>query len=53
MLFPEVEMRLRKRDQNEVLQEAVYQIAEAANKAASLGALLPEIHRIIGQVMPA
>ncbi len=46
-------MRLRKRDQNEVLQEAVYQIAEAANKAASLGALLPEIHRIIGQVMPA
>jgi len=52
-MYSEVEMRLRKRDQKEVLQEAVYLIAEAANKAASLDALLPEIHHIISQVMPA
>ena len=36
-----------------VLQEAVYQIAEASEKAESLDALLPRIHEIIGRVMPA
>lgn len=45
--------RLISRDQDQVLQEAVYQIAAAAEAAASLDALLPEIHRIIGQVMSA
>ncbi len=36
-----------------VLQEAVYQIAEASEKAESLDALLPRIHEIVGRVMPA
>ncbi|HEY6074308.1 MAG TPA: GAF domain-containing protein, partial [Anaerolineales bacterium] len=36
-----------------VLQEAIYQIAEASEKAESLDALLPLIHEIIGRVMPA
>ncbi len=49
----EVQMRPEKRDQTQVLQDAVYQIAEAADKAASLDALLPQIHHIIAQVMPA
>ena len=39
--------------QTQALQETVYQIAEAAEAAASLDDLLPEIHRIIGQVMSA
>lgn len=42
-----------KRDQTRVLQEAVYQIAEAAVMTASLDDLLPEIHHIISRVMPA
>jgi len=42
-----------KRNQTQVLQEAIYQIAEAAVMTASLEDLLPEIHRIISQVMPA
>ncbi|MBI5296233.1 MAG: GAF domain-containing protein [Chloroflexi bacterium] len=42
-----------KRNQAQVLQEAVYQIAEAAESAASLDDLLPEIHRVIGRVMYA
>lgn len=41
------------RNQAQILQEAVYQIAEAADQADSLDGLLPEIHRIIGRVMPA
>lgn len=41
------------RNQAQVLQEAVYQIAEAAEQADSLDGILPEIHRIIGRVMPA
>ncbi len=36
-----------------VLQEAIYQIAEASEKAESLDALLPLIHEIISRVMPA
>jgi PAS domain S-box-containing protein len=37
----------------EALQTALYQISEAANKAASLDELFPAVHAIIGQVMPA
>lgn len=36
-----------------VLQDAVYQIARAADEAESLEALLPKIHEIVGRVMPA
>ncbi len=36
-----------------ILQEAVYQIAQAADLAPSLDDLFPRIHSIISQVMPA
>jgi len=37
----------------ESLQEAVYQISEAASKAESLDELYQSVHAIIGKVMPA
>ena len=40
-------------NQAAALQEAVYQIAQAADLAASLDDLFPRIHSIISQVMPA
>ena len=39
--------------QVDVLRDAVYQIAAAADQADSLDSLLPQIHKIIAQVMPA
>lgn len=53
VLRHEAQEKADKRKQTQVVQEAVYQIAEAADMAASLDALLPEIHRIIRRVMYA
>src|SRR6266576_2614116 len=41
----------RRRSQR--LQEATYRIAQAANAASSLEALLPAVHRALGELMPA
>ena len=37
----------------ETIQAATYRISEAANTADSLDQLLPEIHRIVGRLLPA
>ncbi len=39
--------------QTQMLQEAVYQIAAAAERTTSLDELYPQIHQIISSVMPA
>lgn len=41
------------RKQAQVLQGAIYQISEAANKAVDMDGLFRSVHEIIGQVMPA
>jgi PAS domain S-box-containing protein/putative nucleotidyltransferase with HDIG domain len=41
------------RKQAELLQNAVYQIAQAADKSAGLSDLFKSVHNIIGTVMPA
>ncbi|MBE3112047.1 MAG: PAS domain S-box protein [Acidobacteria bacterium] len=41
------------RKQAELLQNAVYRIAQAADKSASLSDLFKSVHNIIGTVMPA
>ncbi len=41
----------RRRSQR--LEEATYRIAQAANAAVSLAALLPAVHRALGELMPA
>jgi PAS domain S-box-containing protein len=41
------------RKQADLLQTAVYRIAEAADKSASLDELYGSVHRIVGTVMPA
>jgi PAS domain S-box-containing protein len=41
------------RKQSELLQNAVYQIAQAADLAGGLEALFQSVHQIIGTVMPA
>ncbi len=41
------------RKQAELLQDAVYQIAQTAQTSESLEELVPQIHRIIGSIMPA
>ncbi len=41
------------RKQTQIVQEAVYQIASAAETTKSLDDLYPQIHRIISSVMPA
>jgi len=44
---------ITERKQADLLQTAVYRIAEAADKSASLEELYGSVHRIIGTVMPA
>ena len=44
---------ITERKQAESLQDAIYQISEAANKAVDLDELFQSVHAIIGQVMPA
>ncbi len=39
--------------QAELLQNAVYQISQAADKSAGLNELFKSVHRIVGTVMPA
>src|SRR5258708_14256938 len=41
------------RKQAEILQEAIYQITQAADRTKSLSELYPEIHHIISTVLPA
>jgi PAS domain S-box-containing protein len=41
------------RKRNEFLQNAVYQISEATNKAKTLNELYKSVHEIIGSVIPA
>jgi|SRR5688572_9028469 len=41
------------RRQAELLQSAIYQISEAANKTNDMNELFRSVHAIIGQVMPA
>ncbi len=50
ILFSEV---ITEHKQAEALQAAIYQISEAANKAASLNELFPAVQAIVGQVMSA
>ena len=51
--FVSVQTEITERKRAENLQIAVYQIAQAAERAASLDDLYPEIHAIIQTVMPA
>jgi PAS domain S-box-containing protein len=44
---------ITERKQADLLQTAVYRIAEAADKSASLDDLYASVHRIVGTVMPA
>ncbi len=44
---------ITERKQADLLQTAVYRIAEAADKSASLEDLYASVHRIVGTVMPA
>jgi PAS domain S-box-containing protein len=44
---------IHERKQAEILQDAVYRIAQAADFALSLNELFPRIHAIISEVMPA
>ncbi len=44
---------ITERKQTQIVQEAVYQIASAAETTRSLDDLYPQIHRIISSVMPA
>ena len=44
---------ITERKQTQVLQQAVYQIAAAAETVRSLEELYPQLHRIISSVMPA
>lgn len=44
---------ITERKRADLLQAAIYQINEAANKASSLDELYQSVHAIIGQVMPA
>jgi PAS domain S-box-containing protein len=44
---------ITERKQADLLQTALYRIAEAADKSASLDELYASVHRIVGTVMPA
>jgi two-component system, cell cycle sensor histidine kinase and response regulator CckA len=44
---------ITQRRRSEMVQQAVYLIAEAANAAEGLEALLRSVHKIVGQLMPA
>jgi two-component system, cell cycle sensor histidine kinase and response regulator CckA len=44
---------ITQRRRSEMVQQAVYLIAEAANAAEGLEALLRSVHRIVGELMPA
>ncbi|MCJ7552657.1 MAG: PAS domain S-box protein [Ignavibacteriaceae bacterium] len=44
---------ITERKRSEILQNAVYQISQAADKAESLNDLFKSVHGIIGSVMPA
>jgi PAS domain S-box-containing protein len=48
-----VTVDITERKQTQTLQEAVYQIAAAAETTSSLDELYPQIHQIISSVMPA
>ena len=42
-----------RRHRSEAVRTALYRLSEATNSAASLGALFPAIHAIVGGLMPA
>ncbi len=44
---------ITQRRRSEVVQQAVYRIAEAANTAEGLESLLRAVHHIVGELMPA
>ncbi|MBN2388052.1 MAG: GAF domain-containing protein [Anaerolineales bacterium] len=44
---------ISERKRVEILQDAVYRIAQAADRSISLEDLFPAVHRIIAEVMPA
>ncbi len=49
----ELEEQIQERKRAEILQEALFQIADIANSAPSLDDLYPAIHLIISKLMPA
>jgi PAS domain S-box-containing protein len=53
LLYAQVQAELKERKQAEMLQKAVYQIAEAAQNAESLQELYAQLHRHIASVMYA
>ena len=51
--FRKIQQDISERKQAQSLQQAVYQIASAAETTTSLEELYPQIHQIISSVMPA
>ena len=52
-LYTQAQEELAERKQAELLQEAVYKIAQTAQTSESLEELVPQIHLVIGSIMPA